>query len=89
MNQRDLLVQHDQEVQASIGVVLESAMNAANPHESLASFQQAVNVAQSLYGRNIDFDAFLRKLRKTPVTLETLQAEIEQFLVLLAGLSQY
>jgi hypothetical protein len=45
-------------------------------------------MGQSLYGRSSELDAFLRKLRKTPLTEQTLPGEVEHFLVLLAGLSQ-
>ncbi len=89
VSQRDILTQHDQEIQAEIGVVLESAMNAGTENEALTAFQNALAHGQSLYGRDGDFDAFLRRLRKTPVSLTTVRSEIEQFLVLLAGLSQY
>lgn len=75
-------------MQASVGVVLERAMNAMAYEEKLAAFNEAVGMGQSLYGRSADFDSFLRKLRKTPLTEQTLPAEVEQFLVLLAGLSQ-
>lgn len=89
VNQRDVLIQHDQETQAEIGVVLERAMNAGSDHEALAAFHDALGHSQSLYGRDGDFDAFLRRLRKTPVSVTTVRSEIEQFLVLLAGPSQY
>lgn len=89
VNQREILTQHDQEVQASIGVVLERAMNAASDSDAMGSLHEAVSYGQSLYGRNGDFDTFLRKLRKTPVTVDTVRSEIEQYLVLLANLSQY
>ena len=49
--------------------------------------EQNVGVAQAMYGKNGDFDGFLRKLRKTPVTVETVRAEVEQFLVIMANLS--
>lgn len=87
VNDREILIDHDQEVQASVGVVLERAMNAFNYPEKLAAFNEAVGMGQSLYGRSGEFDAFLRKLRKTPLTEQTLPGEVEQFLALLAGLS--
>lgn len=88
VNNREILVDHDQEVQASVGVILERAMNAMNYEEKLAAFNEAVGMGQSLYGRSAEFDSFLRKLRKTPLTEQTLPAEVEHFLVLLAALSQ-
>lgn len=87
VNNREFLKQHDRELQASVGVILERAMTANSHDESLTAFNEAVNLAQALYGRSSDFDAFLRKLRKTPPAPEGLQHEIEQFLVLIAGLS--
>ena len=88
VNNREILIEHDQEVQASVGVVLERAMNVSAYEEKLAAFNEAVGLGQSLYGRSGEFDSFLRKLRKAPVTEQTLPGEVEQFLVLLAGLSQ-
>ncbi len=88
INNRQLLIEHDQEIQASVGVVLERAMNSLSYEQKLAAFNEAVGLGQSLYGRNADFDGFLRKLRKTPLTEQTLPGEVDQFLALLAGLSQ-
>lgn len=87
VNEREMLTHHDQEIQASIGVVLEQAMNASSDAEALLSFQEALGQAQSLYGRSSDFDVFLRKLRKTPATDDVVRSEIEQFLISLANLS--
>ncbi len=89
VNQREILVQHDQEVVASVGVGLETAMMHADPNQQIAVFHEAVGQAQSLYGRNREFDAFLRRLRKTPVTADTLAGELEQFVMLLSTLGQY
>jgi len=86
VNERDILVQHDQDVMAQVGVVLERAMNAMNHDEALAALTEAVGMGQTLYGRSPDFDAFLRKLRKTQLTPDTLKNEVEQFLILLAGM---
>lgn len=87
INRRDLLVQHDQEVLATMGVTLERAVNAPNDQETFQAFTEALGLAQSMYGRNGEFDAFLRKLRKTPVTLHTVRGEVEQFLVMMANVS--
>lgn len=87
LNHREILVEHDQEVQAAVGVVLEGAMNAKRHEDKLAAFNDAIGAGQSLYGRSPEFDAFLRKLRKTPPTAESLPAEVEQFLGLLASLT--
>jgi hypothetical protein len=87
INRRELLVQHDQEVLATMGVTLERAINAASDADSHQAFVEALGQAQAVYGRNTDFDTFLRKLRKTPPTPETVRGEVEQFLVLMANLS--
>ncbi len=87
VNHREILVEHDQEVQAAVGVVLEGAMNAQRYEDQLAAFNDAIGAGQSLYGRSPDFDAFLRKLRKTPPTPESLPSEVDQFVGLLASLT--
>lgn len=87
INQRELLVQHDQEVLATMGVTLERAVNAVADAEASQAFTEAVGLAQTMYGRHADFDAYLRKLRKTPPTGETVRAETEQFLMIMANLS--
>lgn len=87
INRRELLVQHDQEVFATIGVTLERSMNATSDADANEAFVEAVGLAQTMYGRTNDFDAYLRKLRKSPPTPETVRGEVEQFLVLLANLS--
>lgn len=87
INRRELLIQHDQEVLATMGVTLERAVNAGTDSDAFEAFTEAVGVAQAMYGKNGDFDGFLRKLRKTPVTVETVRAEVEQFLVIMANLS--
>ncbi len=87
INKREILVEHDQEVQAAVGVLLERAMNASAPVDQLAAFQEAVGESQQLYGRSPDFDAFLRKVRKAPATEETVAAEVESLLMLLSTIS--
>jgi len=62
-------------------------MNARRYEEQLAAFNDAIGAGQSLYGRSPDFDAFLRKLRKTPPTPESLPLEVDQFVGLLASLT--
>jgi hypothetical protein len=89
VNQRDLLVQHDLEVVASVGVILEHAMSSGSPDEQLRVFNEAVGQAQSVYGRNPEFDTFLRKLRKKAITPDQVPGELEQFVVLLAAMAQY
>lgn len=87
INNRELLVQHDQEVMATMGVTLERAVNAVSDGEATQAFAEAIGLAQTMYGRHGDFDAYLRKLRKTPPTPETVRGETEQFLVIMANLS--
>ena len=87
INSRELLIQHDQELTASVGVVLERSMSAPTYEEGVLAFNEAVGLAQALYGRANELDAFLRKVRKTQPAPEALQPEVEQFLVLLSNLS--
>ncbi|MBE2249465.1 MAG: hypothetical protein IAE78_07925 [Myxococcus sp.] len=87
INQRELLVQHDQEVLATMGVTLERASNASDDGDCHQAFVEAVGLAQTMYGRNGEFDGYLRKLRKAAPTPATVRAEVEQFLVIMANLS--
>ncbi len=89
ISRRELLVQHDQEALAAIGLTLEHALGVDGHEAKLAAFREALGVAQTLYGRSPDFDAFLRGQRLAVPTVETLPDALEQFLVQLAGLSQY
>ena len=89
ISQREILVQHDQEVLASVGVVLERAMSIDAFDERAASFKEALDFGQTLYGRSPDFDVFLRNQRKGLPSPEALPEQVEQFLVHIAGLSQY
>ena len=89
INRRQILVEHDQEVLASVGVVLEQAMNTEGFDQRLAAFKQALDAGQTLYGRSGEFDTFLRAQRKGLPSADTLAPELEQFLVQIAGLSQY
>jgi hypothetical protein len=81
-----LLEQHDQETRAQVGVCLERALGAGSFQMGLASFQEAAALAQRLYGRSSEFDGFLRKVKRSAPTEETLQVEIEAFLILLSSL---
>lgn len=87
INRRELLIQHDQEVLATMGVTLERAVNAPSDPESFTAFTEALGLAQSMYGRNGEFDTYLRKLRKTPVTPVTVRGEVEQFLIMMANVT--
>lgn len=87
VNRREILVEHDQEILAAIGVLIEQAMSVSQPEDKYAVFAEAVARAQSLYGRNKDFDGFLRKLRKAAPALEALDDELDQFVTLVAQLS--
>ncbi|MBL8909439.1 MAG: hypothetical protein JNM17_01935 [Archangium sp.] len=89
ISQREILVQHDQEILASVGLSLERAMNALTAEDKLAAFKEALEAGMTLYGRAPDFDAFLRNQRKGLPPPEALQETVEQFLVQIAGLSQY
>lgn len=87
INNRELLVQHDQEVMATMGVTIERAVNATSDVDANVAFTEAIGLAQTMYGRTSDFDTFLRRMRKTPTTPETVRAEVEQFLVIMANLT--
>lgn len=89
ISRRELLVEHDQESLASIGLLLEGAINTDAFEPRLAAFREALVVGQTLYGKSPEFDAFLRGNRLAMPTPETLPGLLEQFLVQLAGLSQY
>lgn len=89
ISQREILVQHDQEVLASVGVMLERAMSVEAADERLSAFKEALDAGQKLYGRAPDFDSFLRHQRKGLPSPEELSGQLEQFLVQIAGLSQY
>jgi len=86
ISRREILVQHDQEVLAEVGVVLERAVNTAGD-EQVNAFKEAIDLGQTLYGRSSEFDSFLRSQRKGVV--EPLSQQVEQFLVQIAGLSVY
>lgn len=86
ISRREILVQHDQEVLAEVGVVLERATNTSGD-EQAAAFKQAIDLGQTLYGKAPEFDAFLRAQRKG--VGEPLSDQVEQFLMQIAGLSVY
>ncbi|MGV3623762.1 MAG: hypothetical protein ACO1OB_23290 [Archangium sp.] len=89
ISRREILVQHDQEVLASVGVVLERAMNTDGFDGQLNAFKQALDEAQTIYGRSSEFDLFLRNQRKGLPTPESIGSSLEQFLVQIAGMSVY
>lgn len=89
ISQREILVQHDQETLAQVGVALERAMGLEGYAERVAAFKDALDAGQTLYGRSVDFDVFLRNSRKALPVPEALPEQLEQFLVQIAGLSQY
>lgn len=91
VNQRQLLIIHDREVWASCGVRLERAMSlvGSDPAGSARALAEAAGSGQSLYGRDSELDAFLRKARKLQVgqlTHAELRSTIATFQGLLAGL---
>lgn len=89
ISRRELLVEHDQEALASIGLILERAMTVDGYEAKVAAFKEALQVGQTLYGKSPDFDGFLRAHRLLAPGPEQLGASLEHFLVQLAGLSQY
>jgi hypothetical protein len=89
ISRREFLVQHDQEVLASVGVALERAMNVDSYEERLAAFKDALDAGQTLYGRSIEFDVFLRAQRKGLPKRDVIESQLDQFLMQIVGLSQY
>jgi hypothetical protein len=83
---REMLVEHDREVEASVGVLLERGLTASRPMDRLAALQEALRLGQALYGKSTEFDGFLRRLRKLPASTETVGVELETLGQLLAGL---
>jgi hypothetical protein len=91
VNQRLLLIQHDREVWASVGVRLEHAMDLVGTEDALAAkaLSEAASAAQALYGREPNMDAFLRKTRKLLLTSlrgPELRTTLETFRELLGDL---
>lgn len=91
VNQREILLVHDREVQAAVGVQLEQAeaLWQQHPEAARGSFLAAVRRAQALYGRDGALDVFLRKDRKgTLATLDlpALRPEMDALRELLAGI---
>jgi len=91
VNQRQVLITNDREVWAACGVRLERAMGVvgSDPAGAARLLAEAAAFGQSLYGREANLDAFLRKARKTPLatlTGQELRATLEQLQGLLAQL---
>ncbi|MFO0597388.1 MAG: hypothetical protein U0228_18915 [Myxococcaceae bacterium] len=91
ISQRQILVEHDQEQLANVGLAIERAMNTEGVAARLDAYRQALSLGQSLYGRSTDFDSFLRTHRRAtiPPVPEAIAGVLEQFLVQIAQLSQY
>ncbi len=87
ISRREMLVEHDREIEAAMGVLLERGLTASRPVDRLQALNEALRAGQALYGRSPDFDAFLRRLRKAPASTETAQAELDQLGQLLANLA--
>lgn len=91
VNQRQVLILNDREVWAACGVRLERAMGLVDSDPAMAAklLTEAAAIGQSLYGRESNMDAFLRKARKAPLNTLTgpeLRATLEQLQGLLANL---
>jgi hypothetical protein len=89
ISQREILLQHDQERLASVGLALERSMSVESFDDRLAAYKEALEAGQNLYGRAADFDSFLRNQKKAMPTPENIAEQLEQFLVQIASLSQY
>jgi hypothetical protein len=93
VNRRQILIDHDREIWAAIGVRLERIeMSLRNPAEAGKLFSEAVAMGQSLYGREAGLDGFLRRAKKTPIAAlpaPELSAAFAQFRELIANLSVF
>jgi hypothetical protein len=68
VNRRQILVDHDREVWAAVGVRLERvATQLRDPATAGKTLMEAAGLAQSLYGRDNALDTFLRRAKKTPL----------------------
>ncbi|MFL5319849.1 MAG: hypothetical protein ACJ790_09340 [Myxococcaceae bacterium] len=91
MNSRDILVEHDRQTWANVGVKLENVetLLGRDPANAAKTFGEAVDMAQALYGREGAMDVFLRKAKKNPVSAlqpPQLKQELDKFRELLASL---
>jgi hypothetical protein len=91
MNQRQVLLINDREVWAACGVRLERALGQVDSDPATAArlLAEAAAIGQSLYGRESNMDAFLRKARKAPLATLTgpeLRATLESLQGLLSNL---
>ncbi len=91
VNQRQVLITNDREVCAACGVRLERAMELvdSDPASAARLLAEAAVYGQSLYGREANLDAFLRKARKTQLATlagPELRTTLEQLQGLLARL---
>lgn len=91
VNNRDILVEHDRQLWANVGVKVENVdlLVTRDPAAAAKSFAEAVDLAQGLYGRDAALDVFLRKAKKNPVTAlpkAQLKPELDKFRELVASL---
>lgn len=91
VNKRDILVDHDRQLWASVGVKLEQAeaQVTRSPATAAKILQEGAELAQGLYGREAALDVFLRKAKKSPLSAlpaNQIQPELEKFRELLATL---
>jgi hypothetical protein len=91
VNQRQVIILNDREVWAACGVRLERAMGLVDSDPAAAAklLAEAAAIGQSLYGRETNMDAFLRKARKAQLNTlagPELRATLEQLQGLLANL---
>lgn len=92
VNEREVLIDHDRELRAALGVAIERIEQAIDGDlaQATTGFKDALTQARALYGRNTALDQFIRALRKRPneeFEAAELRQGIEAFRELLAGLS--
>jgi hypothetical protein len=80
----EMLVGHDREVCAGVGVALEQRTD--DPDAAVKQLHDALARAQKLYGRDEELDLFLRRARKQPPGFAELGETIERFTSLLTKL---
>ncbi|MBI3182031.1 MAG: hypothetical protein HYZ28_07785 [Myxococcales bacterium] len=91
VNSREMLLIHDREAMAECGVGVERAgqLLSTDPEGAAAALGEAIAKAQSLYGRDPELDAFLRKSRKAAPTGTDVAENLERLVALLANLQLY
>lgn len=91
VNKRDMLLTHDRERVAAVGVLLEQVITLADssPAEAARVFDEALNEGMGLYGREGSLDIMLRKMRKSRPPPAELAIAAEGLVAQVAALQLY